>query len=129
MARFILCATLLSALALISAAEPPKDYIPVPKESLDKQRLTLTAAGCSLAAPNADWIWLTPPNAKGLNYVCFSTKTGAMIPISIGDMLKGMDAHTQKELTEGSKKAAVKNGATVSNEKFEPSEIPIAGKS
>jgi len=130
MRHFLYIPLLLAFASVASAVEQPKGFGLVPKEKLDGARLLMKEAGASLTAPNADWVWLTPFNSADKSFMCFSNKTGAGITVSIGDMVNGdMDEHTKTELITGCKQSAAKQGATVSNEKFEPSEIPFPKKS
>lgn len=130
MRHFLFIPLLLVCAAVAIAAETPKGFTPVPKEQLDGARLLMKEAGASLVAPNADWIWIMPPNSADKSFMCLSKKTGAGITVSIGDMVNGdMDEHTKTELIAGCKQSAAKQGATVTNEKFEDSEIPFPKKS
>jgi hypothetical protein len=131
MRRFIfsLTAVLIFTLSASHAAETPKGFNRVAKDKLDGQRLILKEAGCSLAAPTPEWVWVAPENTNERSYMCLSTKSGAGITVSVGELTNGMDEHAREELTTGCKKNAAQNGAAVSNEKFEESEIPLAKNS
>lgn len=128
MRRFILplTAVVMFVLSASHAAETPKGFNRVAQEKLDGQRLIVKEAGCSLAAPTPEWVWVAPENVNERSYMCLSTKSGAGITVSVGELVNGMDEHAQEELTTGCKKNAAQSGATVSNEKFEAVEIPLA---
>jgi hypothetical protein len=126
------CSALLLISVLSSSAfcgQAPKGFSEVPKDKLDGLKLVLAEANCSLTAPGAEWKWLTSDAAKGREYLCFNTKTGAGCALSVGKLANEIDAHTREQVANGARQAATASGAKVGNEKYEPAQIPLPGKS
>src|SRR4051794_20242102 len=90
--------SLLFCMSTSEAGELPRGFAAVGKEKLDGSKLVLQNAGCSLSAPNADWIWIAPAKSADKAFMCFSNKTGAGITVSVGEMANDMDDHTKDEL-------------------------------
>jgi len=115
--------------AALAAQSAPRGFSEAAKEKLRGLRLLLPDANCSVSAPGAEWKWLASDAKPEKNYLCFNPKTGESYTVSIGVLHDEFSAHVREQVLAGARQAAERSGSKVGNEKCEPAQAPLPGKS
>jgi hypothetical protein len=124
----LLLAPLLCSAAL-AGQSAPKGFSEVPKEKLRGLRLLLADAGCSVAAPGAEWTWLASNAQPEKNFLCFNPKTGQSYTLSVGVLHDPFNDHVREQVLACARQAAEARGSKVANEKWAPVQTPLPGRS
>lgn len=110
-------------------AEQPKGFSAVSKDKLDGLKIILEAANCTVTAPGPEWKWLVADASEGKNFLCFNTRTLANYTVSTGWVGHDVNDHTREVFMDGIRQMGAINGAKIGNEKLEPAQTPLPGKS
>jgi len=113
----------------LAAQSAPKGFTEVAKDKLRGLKLLLPDADCSLSAPGAEWKWLASDAQPDKNYLCFNPKTGISYSVSSGVLHHEFSAHVRDGILAGARQAAEAGGSKTANEKWEPAQTPLPGKS
>lgn len=104
----------------------------VPANQLDGTRLVLPEWNCSIETPGTNWTWfaITAAVAPGsAQFVCYEPEQDIRFLLVISREHGKVSDKFMKGFMNGAKGAIAKQGMATSDEKYQPSNIPIAGNS